>query len=99
MPDTSRPPEPLWWQRSPHDRCVADADHHHPVPGAGVEARVVLPFFGIVSEIFSVFSRRPIFGYKTLIFATLSIAALSIEVWAHHMHAMFVNIGMCRSRS
>ena len=48
---------------------------------------VALPFFGIVSEIFPVFSRKPIFGYKTLVFATLAIAALSMAVWAHHMYA------------
>ncbi|WP_186814266.1 cbb3-type cytochrome c oxidase subunit I, partial [Pseudonocardia asaccharolytica] len=48
---------------------------------------VALPFFGIVSEIFPVFARKPIFGYKGLIFATLSIAALSLAVWAHHMYA------------
>jgi cytochrome c oxidase subunit 1 len=48
---------------------------------------VALPFFGIVSEIFPVFSRKPIFGYKTLIYATISIAALSVAVWAHHMFA------------
>ncbi|WP_084523863.1 aa3-type cytochrome oxidase subunit I [Nocardia inohanensis] len=46
-----------------------------------------LPFFGIVSEIFPVFSRKPIFGYTTLVYATLGIAALSIAVWAHHMYA------------
>ncbi|MGH4016064.1 MAG: aa3-type cytochrome oxidase subunit I [Pseudonocardiaceae bacterium] len=48
---------------------------------------VALPFFGIVSEIFPVFSRKPLFGYKTLVFATLAIAALSMVVWAHHMYA------------
>ncbi|QCQ94198.1 aa3-type cytochrome oxidase subunit I [Rhodococcus sp. SGAir0479] len=48
---------------------------------------IALPFFGIVSEIFPVFSRKPIFGYKGLIYATLGIAALSIAVWAHHMYA------------
>ena len=47
---------------------------------------IALPFFGIVSEVFPVFSRKPIFGYKTLIYATISIAALSITVWAHHMY-------------
>ena len=46
---------------------------------------LALPFFGIVSEIFPVFSRKPMFGYAGLIFATLSIAALSMAVWAHHM--------------
>src|SRR3954466_5280489 len=48
---------------------------------------IALPFFGIVSEIFPVFSRKPIFGYTTLIYATISIAALSIAVWAHHLYA------------
>ncbi len=47
---------------------------------------IALPFFGIVSEIIPVFSRKPIFGYKTLIYATISIAALSVTVWAHHMY-------------
>ncbi|GAA3673925.1 cytochrome c oxidase subunit 1 [Lentzea atacamensis] len=48
---------------------------------------VALPFFGIVSEIFPVFSRKPIFGYNGLVYATLGIAALSVAVWAHHMYA------------
>ena len=48
---------------------------------------VALPFFGIVTEIIPVFSRKPIFGYTRLVYATLSIAALSMAVWAHHMFA------------
>ncbi|MDD7937469.1 cytochrome c oxidase subunit I [Actinomycetospora lutea] len=48
---------------------------------------VALPFFGIVTEVFPVFSRKPIFGYKTLVFATVAIGALSVAVWAHHMFA------------
>ena len=48
---------------------------------------IALPFFGIISEILPVFSRKPIFGYKTLVFATVAIAALSVAVWAHHMYA------------
>src|SRR5699024_5149279 len=48
---------------------------------------VALPFFGIVSEIFPVFSRKPLFGYTGLVYATLGIAMLSIVVWAHHMYA------------
>jgi cytochrome c oxidase subunit 1 len=46
---------------------------------------IALPFFGIVTEILPVFSRKPIFGYKGLVFATMAIAALSVAVWAHHM--------------
>jgi len=48
---------------------------------------IALPFFGIVSEILPVFSRKPIFGYKGLVFATIAIAGLSVTVWAHHMYA------------
>jgi len=48
---------------------------------------VALPFFGIITEIIPVFSRKPIFGYKGLVAATLAIAALSMSVWAHHMFA------------
>ena len=48
---------------------------------------LALPFFGIVSEIIPVFARKPIFGYRGLVFATISIAALSVAVWAHHMFA------------
>ena len=46
---------------------------------------IALPFFGIVSEILPVFSRKPIFGYVGLVAATLGIAILSVAVWAHHM--------------
>ena len=48
---------------------------------------IALPFFGIISEVLPVFSRKPIFGYKTLVFATIAIGALSVSVWAHHMYA------------
>ena len=46
---------------------------------------VALPFFGIISEVIPVFSRKPLFGYKGLIGATLAIAGYSMVVWAHHM--------------
>ncbi len=47
---------------------------------------IALPFFGIVSEIFPVFSRKPLFGYKGIVFATIAIAGLSVGVWGHHMY-------------
>ncbi len=46
---------------------------------------LVLPFFGVFTEIFATFSRRPVFGYKGIVFATLAIGFLSMGVWAHHM--------------
>ncbi|WP_448855560.1 aa3-type cytochrome oxidase subunit I [Corynebacterium camporealensis] len=46
---------------------------------------LALPFFGVISEVVPVFSRKPVFGYVGLIFAILAIGALSMAVWAHHM--------------
>ncbi|MEU6163832.1 aa3-type cytochrome oxidase subunit I [Streptomyces tanashiensis] len=48
---------------------------------------IALPFFGIISEIIPVFARKPIFGYATLVGATMAITGLSVVVWAHHMFA------------
>jgi len=46
---------------------------------------MILPAFGIVSEVVSTFSRKPIFGYEAMVYAIASIAFLSFIVWAHHM--------------
>jgi cytochrome c oxidase subunit 1 len=46
---------------------------------------MVLPWFGIVTDIIPVFSRKPIFGYGGFVLASMTIAGLSIGVWAHHM--------------
>ena len=46
---------------------------------------MILPAFGIVSEIIPTFSRKPLFGYSSMVYATASIAFLSFIVWAHHM--------------
>ena len=48
---------------------------------------IALPFFGIVTEIIPVFSRKPLFGYKGMVGATMMIGFLSLAVWAHHMYA------------
>jgi cytochrome c oxidase subunit 1 len=48
---------------------------------------MILPGFGIISEVLPVFSRKPIFGYKAIAAATVGIAFLSLLVWAHHMFA------------
>ncbi len=48
---------------------------------------IALPFFGIITEVIPVFSRKPIFGYIGLVGATIAIAGLSMTVWAHHMFA------------
>ena len=52
---------------------------------------VMLPALGISSEIISTFSRRPIFGYKTMVYALCIIAFLSVIVWAHHMFVSGMN--------
>ncbi|MDQ3871789.1 MAG: cbb3-type cytochrome c oxidase subunit I, partial [Chloroflexota bacterium] len=46
---------------------------------------LILPFFGIVSEVVPVFSRKPLFGYRAMVLAFVLIAAYSMSVWAHHM--------------
>jgi cytochrome c oxidase subunit I len=48
---------------------------------------LILPFFGVITEIISVFSRKPVFGYSAFVLATITIASLSMSVWAHHMFA------------
>jgi cytochrome c oxidase subunit 1 len=46
---------------------------------------LALPFFGIISEVIPVFSRKPLFGYRVMVVATILIGAYSMSVWAHHM--------------
>jgi cytochrome c oxidase subunit I len=48
---------------------------------------MILPGFGIISEVLPVFARKPIFGYKAIAAATAVIGFLSLIVWAHHMFA------------
>jgi cytochrome c oxidase subunit 1 len=46
---------------------------------------IVLPAFGIISEVVATFSSKPIFGYRAMVFAFAAIAGLSMAVWAHHL--------------
>jgi cytochrome c oxidase subunit I len=46
---------------------------------------MILPYFGIITEIVATFSRKPVYGYVGLVIAAFAIAGLSIGVWAHHM--------------
>jgi len=46
---------------------------------------MVLPAFGVISELMAAFSRKPVFGYKVVAFASLAIALLSFVVWGHHL--------------
>jgi cytochrome c oxidase subunit I len=48
---------------------------------------IVLPAFGVISEIIPVFSRKPLFGYKFMVFAGIAIGFMGWGVWAHHMFA------------
>ena len=52
---------------------------------------ILLPALGIVSEVISVNSRKPIFGYKAMVGALLGIAFLSFIVWGHHMFMTGMN--------
>src|SRR5919204_1742140 len=53
---------------------------------------MILPGFGMISEIIPVFSRKPIFGYGSMVAALFGIAFLSMTVWAHHMFTVGMNI-------
>jgi cytochrome c oxidase subunit 1 len=55
---------------------------------------MVLPAMGIISEVLPVFSRKPIFGYKAIAYATIGIAFYSLLVWGHHMFAVGLPIGL-----
>ncbi len=46
---------------------------------------MILPYFGIVTEIVATFSRKPVFGYVGMVISAFAIAGLSLGVWAHHM--------------
>ena len=49
---------------------------------------IAIPAFGVVSQVIPAFSRKPLFGYTSMVYATASIAVLSFIVWAHHMYTV-----------
>jgi cytochrome c oxidase subunit 1 len=55
---------------------------------------IVLPAFGIISEVLPVFARKPIFGYKAIAFSTVAIGFFSMLVWAHHMFTVGLPISL-----
>jgi cytochrome c oxidase subunit 1 len=55
---------------------------------------MILPAFGVISEVLPVFSRKPIFGYKAIAFSSVAIGFLSLLVWAHHMFTVGLPIGL-----
>ena len=52
---------------------------------------LILPGMGVASELLSVFARKPIFGYRAMVYAMLSIAGLGFIVWGHHMFQSGMN--------
>jgi cytochrome c oxidase subunit I len=54
---------------------------------------MILPAFGIISEVIPTFARKPIFGYRAMVYAIASIAFLSFIVWAHHMFTVGLPMG------
>ena len=55
---------------------------------------MILPAMGAISEIFPVFSRKPIFGYKMIALSSMAISVLGLTVWAHHMFTSGLNPGL-----
>jgi len=53
---------------------------------------LILPAMGLTSEILSVFSRKPVFGYKAMVWAMISIGFLGFIVWGHHMYVSGMNL-------
>ncbi len=49
---------------------------------------MILPGFGIISQVIATFSRKPVFGYNGMVFALLAIGGISMIVWAHHMYTV-----------
>jgi cytochrome c oxidase subunit 1 len=49
---------------------------------------IALPAFGVISQVIPAFSRKPLFGYASMVYATAAIAVLSFIVWAHHMYTV-----------
>ncbi len=54
---------------------------------------MILPAFGVISEIIPTFARKPLFGYQAMVYAIASIAFLSFIVWAHHMFTVGMPLG------
>ena len=53
---------------------------------------MILPAMGLTSDIIAVFSRKPIFGYKAMVYALITIAFLGFIVWGHHMFVSGMNL-------
>ncbi len=53
---------------------------------------LILPAFGIVSEVIPVFARKPIFGYSFIVYSTLAIGVMGFTVWAHHMFSVGLSL-------
>ena len=53
---------------------------------------MILPAFGIVSQIVSTFSRKPVFGYLGMAYAMVSIGVIGFVVWAHHMYTVGLSV-------
>ena len=53
---------------------------------------MILPAMGFSSEILAVFSRKPIFGYKAMVYAMIAIGFLGFVVWGHHMFVSGMNL-------
>ena len=56
---------------------------------------MILPAMGMVSDILSCFARKPLFGYRPMIYSMTAIAGLGFVVWGHHMFISGMNYLVC----
>src|SRR5262249_44164603 len=52
---------------------------------------MILPGFGIISQVVATFSRKPVFGYLGMVYAILAIGGIGMVVWAHHMYTVGIS--------
>src|SRR3546814_13582589 len=59
---------------------------------------MIIPGFGMISQVTSTFSRKPVFGYLGMVYAMIAIGVIGFLVWAHHMFTVELGRQSCREK-